>query len=321
MGNKLTVDQDTLDDFWRFVCERQDIWHRRFVLKELPPWTEDEILSKYKFTNVYRELDKGTLFIVDNIINHLGAYNHDILFNILIYRLFNKEDTFLTMGFQEVETFDADEVVKVLEAYQDLGNKLWSPAYMVTGRRFADFDDKLRNIIIGVVQNDIIENWDDIWETVQTGSMKEVWQRFTEIACFKGFMGYECVIDINYSDIVDFNENDFVNPGPGCKRGISYIVGDHDIIAGKGKGVGKWTNGQFVKFIKYLRRTQDKHFDRLGLNFKQYNGRPLTDRNIEHSLCEYNKYWRIQFDPKYKHLRKFEARSDSYLYDDLLEDD
>ena len=38
-----------LKDFYEFINERQNIWHRRFVLKQPYPWTQDDILLTFKF--------------------------------------------------------------------------------------------------------------------------------------------------------------------------------------------------------------------------------------------------------------------------------
>jgi hypothetical protein len=75
-------------EFLKYVVERQRIWHKRFVLKEPFPWTKDPILQKFHFCNNYRELDKGTVYL----INELTPYQNDrrkVLFNVVAYRFFN----------------------------------------------------------------------------------------------------------------------------------------------------------------------------------------------------------------------------------------
>lgn len=52
---------DRIAEFFEFIYDRQEIWHRRNVLNLPAPWSTDEILRNYRFCNVYRELDGGTL--------------------------------------------------------------------------------------------------------------------------------------------------------------------------------------------------------------------------------------------------------------------
>jgi 5-hmdU DNA kinase-like protein len=45
------------ESYWRFAVERQRIWQAR--VNRLPaPWTQDQILASYKFTNVFRVQDR-----------------------------------------------------------------------------------------------------------------------------------------------------------------------------------------------------------------------------------------------------------------------
>ena len=59
---------DNLKSFYQFVYDRQKVWHNRFVLKRPQgEWTDNEILRRSKYTNVFRELDRGTLWWDRNI--------------------------------------------------------------------------------------------------------------------------------------------------------------------------------------------------------------------------------------------------------------
>src|SRR6476661_7646069 len=89
---------DRLDLFWHFVCERQLIWYRRVVKQQLPPWTDDLILRHQRFTNVYRELDPGTRYVIECVLE-LDAPRPDKLFNVMLYRLVGRSDTHAELGF------------------------------------------------------------------------------------------------------------------------------------------------------------------------------------------------------------------------------
>lgn len=48
------------EDIQAFIAERMRIWERK-VSGEAPPYTEDPILGKYRFCNIFREFDRQTL--------------------------------------------------------------------------------------------------------------------------------------------------------------------------------------------------------------------------------------------------------------------
>ena len=50
------------------------------------------------------------------------------------------------------------------------------------------------------------------------------------------FMSYQVAIDLNYSDLLDFSENDFTQPGPGALRGIKKAFEDLGSYTGQRSG-------------------------------------------------------------------------------------
>ena len=92
--------------FW-LMHERMAIWKRRFIDKKERPWTENEILRDYKFTNVYRELDRNSQWQIKNILldDELSLVN--LIWKMMVFRFFNNPETF---------TFDATNGV-ALQGY------------------------------------------------------------------------------------------------------------------------------------------------------------------------------------------------------------
>ena len=56
--------------FFEFIYDRQLIWYKKEVLLLPPPWTDDPVLGKYKFCNVYRELDRGSKYLIKTVISN-----------------------------------------------------------------------------------------------------------------------------------------------------------------------------------------------------------------------------------------------------------
>jgi len=90
---KVPVVWKHLDEFYSFMYERHMIWHRRFVKRLPPPWTKDPLLRDYKFTNVYRELDYGTLWYLSHVYPAPEVQRRprlELVWRTLIYRLVNR---------------------------------------------------------------------------------------------------------------------------------------------------------------------------------------------------------------------------------------
>src|SRR6266496_4011253 len=119
--------------FWNFVCERHHIWNRRVLDGMSPPWTGDPILNQYFFTNVYRQLDKGTIYYFQQVIrgHEEDASLNDLIFNTLIYRLFNRIETFEYLGFTPHGKWHFSEKAQLLEKYQDTEQKVFTDAFTV----------------------------------------------------------------------------------------------------------------------------------------------------------------------------------------------
>lgn len=79
--------------FW-LMHERMCIWKRRFIDKKERPWTENEILRDYKFTNVYRELDRNSQWQIKNIILDNSLSLKNLIWKMMVFRFFNNPETF-----------------------------------------------------------------------------------------------------------------------------------------------------------------------------------------------------------------------------------
>ena len=93
------------------------------------------------------------------------------------------------------------------------------------------------------------------------------------------FMAYQLVTDINYSNSVNWGEDEFTVAGPGSLRGINKCFIDK----------GSMSNEDI---IRYMYDHQDEEFKRLGLDFKKIGNRPLQLIDCQNIFCELDKYCR-----------------------------
>lgn len=58
-------------------------------------------------------------------------------------------------------------------------------------------------------------------QLVAAGSLKQVFRLLRAWRGVGDFLGYQMAIDLNYSDVIDHDEDEFVVAGPGALDGLS----------------------------------------------------------------------------------------------------
>ena len=273
--------QKVYDLYWYFACERQNIFWKK-LNNEPAPWTNDPILQTYKFCNSYRVNDRVSQYLLKNVIYNMNKYSsEDMLFRILIFKLFNKESTWelLIDNFSDItlKTFNMEKYSKVLENAIENGIKIYNDAYISCANKAFGYDRKHDNHL--ALLNKMF-NIDNIQEKILScKTMEEAFYIIKSYPLIGNFMAYQLVTDINYSDIVDWKENEFTVAGPGSLRGIKKCFIDK----------GNMSNEDI---IRYMYNNQDYEFKRLNLNFKRIGNRPLQLIDCQNIFCELDKYCR-----------------------------
>lgn len=307
------LNQQELGAFWRFCVERQNIWHKRYVLQQPPPWTQDPILQTGHFTNAYRELDPGTAWMVENILDNPYLSAMDKAFWCLAYRYFgSNRKVWQVMPLTPIEVYDPKKIAKVLNSYPNpFGN-----AYLV----FPMVNEKSelsRVELVTAAFGEIAEAWPRIWSQAQSASWPEAsWQAIRDSRKGIGdFTSYQAWLDMLYPDslghtLLPWTRNDFVVPGPGAIAGAATL----------GANGKRQTRG----LIHWLHVEQKNEIKRLGLRMRwlvagpcphglgqrgkdfrctrcQNQGWPqpgskmeLWLSDIQNLLCEFGKYVRIR---------------------------
>jgi len=93
-------------DYFLFCRERQMIWKRRSHGVDESKWTQDPLLKRYVFCNVYRELDRGTAFFHAYVVHMYQTERPKsrqkwvslVLWAAYLYRLVNRCETFKKLG-------------------------------------------------------------------------------------------------------------------------------------------------------------------------------------------------------------------------------
>ena len=141
--------QEVYDLYWYFACERQNIFIKK-LNGEPAPWTKDHILQEYKFCNSYRVNDRVSQYLLKNVIYNGKSYaDEDMLFRILLFKLFNKESTWelLLNNFEDInlKNFNFNEYGSVLEKAISNGIKIYNDAYISCANKAFGYDRKHAN--------------------------------------------------------------------------------------------------------------------------------------------------------------------------------
>jgi hypothetical protein len=274
------------DTYWKFAAERQEVFFRRFEEKS-PPWTDDPIISKHKFTNAYRASDRVSQYLIKNVIYKGPKEPEEVFFRIILFKIFNKIETWKLLENELNGIFFAEysfeKYDKVLTAAMEQGNAIYSAAYIMPSVPSLKQAKKHRNhlCLIEIMMKDEIA-----FRLQEAKSLKTAFEIILKYPGMGKFLAYQYVIDINYSELINFSEMEFVVPGPGALDGIAKCFNNLNGLTE-------------AEIIKVMADSQEDEFNRLGIKFKSLWGRPLQLIDCQNLFCEVDKYSRI-FHPDIK---------------------
>ena len=91
VGGRKIVGSEVLESYWTLAAERQRVYHARLA-NEPGPWTDDPVVSRYRFTNAYRAADRVSQDLI-RVICEGPQDPRDLLLRILLFRFFNNPET------------------------------------------------------------------------------------------------------------------------------------------------------------------------------------------------------------------------------------
>ena len=249
---------------------------------DLPPWTDDPILATYKFTNAYRASDRVSQFLIRHVIyrHDLPTHHDEVFFRTLLFKLFNKIETWELLerecGPLTWADFDFAKYNGVLSRAMSAGRRIYSAAYIMPSARTFGHSKKHSNhlALLAKMMSDGLPR-----KITKAHRMQEAFDLLIKYPSLGYFLSYQFITDINYSDLTQFSENDFVVPGPGALDGLAKCFLD---TAGLSP----------AEIIRFVTDRQEDEFRRLGIAFRSLWGRPLQLVDCQNLFCEVSKYAR-----------------------------
>lgn len=292
----MKVRQDVYETYWRFAARRQGMFFSR--LRNLPhPWIDDEILNTFKFCNTYRASDRVSQYLIRSVIYHGRQEENEVIFRILLFKIFNKIETWEhlqgKLGEIQLATFDFDIYSRLLQDAMDSGQPIYTNAYMSCANKAFGYAKKHQNHLALIEKMVFKDNI--VKRIIGAKRLEDVFLALVDYPLIGNFMAYQLTIDVNYSEVVDFSENDFTIAGPGAERGIKKCFAD--------------TEGKSNEYIiQWMRENQEREFQRLGISFQSLWGRPLHAIDCQGLFCETDKYSRAAFPELKSNRKRIKAR-------------
>jgi 5-hmdU DNA kinase-like protein len=280
------------DKYWRLAAERQRIFFSRMRGEE-PPWTEDRILANYKFCNAYRASDRVSQYLIRNVIYaEPGSFTaEDELLRIIFFRLFSKIETWEAVeervGRLNLEDFDVEKIDSCLEELRGERRSIYTSAFILCANRAYGFKRKHRNHL--ALLEEMFSGGRLPAEIDAAKNFASVYESLVSYPLIGPFMAYQIAIDINYSEVIDFSEDEFTVPGPGALRGMQKCFEDFGGLS-------------YRELIDYMVERQESEFERLEIDFETLFGRRLHAIDCQNLFCEVDKYSREAF-PELKSAR------------------
>jgi len=274
-----------IDRFFYWIKERNKIYLKRKkgIIK---PWTDDEVLQNNFFTNPYRENDKTTQWFRKYIRDPLKD-SPKVVFATICFRWFNLPHPTGEMLVCEGLTVKWNEAnaKQLLKSLKDRGDRLFTGAYMIASSqgvpKYVNICDRLTEV------------WNNRhWMMGELGadcSLENFQDTFVQFDGLGSFMAYEIVCDLRHTDILKdaYDVNTWCNVGPGATRGLYRI---HEV---------PFDTDSNSYQLPPLENELDFITDLLDQanSSKSLWDLPIFElREIEHSLCEWDKYERVLWD-------------------------
>ena len=272
---------EVYDTYWRFAAERQAVFFRKLEGRE-PPWTDDPIIARHKFTNAYRASDRVSQYLIRNVIYEGDQSVTEVFFRIILFKLFNKIETWeLIKSHLDTITWEAysfDQFDSVLSRALASKTRIYSAAYiMPSGNTVFGHRRKHRNHLklLERMMDDEVP-----YQIAGAASMKQAFEILRSYPMIGDFLAYQFITDLNYSEICNFSEMEFVVLGPGARDGIHKCFSD----------LGGLSEPDIIRLVT---DRQEYEFERLGLAFRSLWGRRLQLIDCQNLFCEVSKYARV----------------------------
>lgn len=270
------VNQTHVEEFFATARERYKIKRQRDAGAPAP-WTKDEALRDWRFCNVFREDDRTTVWVRENVREPLREDTR-VFVAMVACRFFNRIETLQVLKDNGVfENWDAAHAYSLL---RDV-SPIVGAGYLV---KTPDGQKKLSGVLTIIEK---AREHEAVFTAKHWVSLEDFWKKLRELPFFGSFMAYEVVSDLRHTYLLQAaaDKLSWAVPGPGACRGLSWLVGGNmDCVPYTLAAARYESNLRLMRQL--LDRSQDNRF--WPKSWPQWEM-----REVEHWLCEYAKWVKV----------------------------
>ena len=224
---EVKIDEVLLRDVISFATERMRAWENK-VNNQPAPYSANPILQKYRFCNIYRELDRQTMEIHRDLLPLKYDFNLWLL-NLAFQRFVCKPETVKHVGHLR---FDEGENKLVLERLLELERPKYGTAYVFPISAIQRSNYPTREEFFCLYLSQIIPAIAEIIQSFDNTSVQAALIHILPIFGFNfKFHWTEILIDVAYQfpEYIDLNRDFHI--GPGALPTLKSLSGDQDLNA------------------------------------------------------------------------------------------
>lgn len=267
-----------VEDFYDYMRERELVRLRREAGAPWP-WTEDEILRTYKFTNVKRAHDRTTREFRAWYDEHRLSPAPVQLLNCATARYFGRSEFVLAAGWQD--TFRPDHLKALAGEWIAAKRPVFTGAYVVTNQGIRA---PKQQVVVDVFLAGLWHRAHALWEfAYNTGEWRVLVYEMAKIPGFggTGFMAKEVALDTMFTTFWQAPPRDlntWCPAGPGARRGLNRVHGRRVRAA--------VSPGQALEEMLQLFGERGHHWPDDWVQLELHD--------IQFQLCEFDKYERVR---------------------------
>lgn len=290
------INTENLDLFLYYIRERYKIHLRKDLNGTHQPYTKDSVMQYYRFTNVRREHDRNTIWLIDKVCSNSELKYVQKLANIILFRIFNKVSTAELLEIP-VRSFIKKDAIEVAEHVEPLlQDTPYTGAYLCSGmkrymKQYSGSDSNIESVWI--IMQDLQEDR-SFWKQLCYGKTpQDIVDTLQQIPGISVFMAYQIFIDFTYLDKFPFSENEFTVAGIGAISGLKLLFGGtkrkHGLTP---EELIFWLRDNWNELNQYNIQHGGKYTLNPQILFLDLpeEDRVMNVMSIENCLCEFFKY-------------------------------
>lgn len=122
--------------FYRFCGERHRIYHKKEAGLPAAELTKDHFFLTGRYGNVFRQLDRGSVYVRDQVVGKGSQDPIEILFRVFLYCIFSNNETYerwkaALQEYPSTSNFDLDRYTEILDPHVGMGGRIYVSGFQL----------------------------------------------------------------------------------------------------------------------------------------------------------------------------------------------